>query len=96
MKNANNFTLREALQEFLHTYHLDDKLLEKQVIQSWGEVMGKMVKNHTTHLSIRRKVLYVKLDSAALRNELSYAREQILTALNKAVNATVINDVIIQ
>lgn len=70
--------------------------MEKQVIHSWGTVMGKMVENHTTHLCIRKKVLYVKLDSAALRSELSYAREQILTALNKEVNATVINDVIIK
>jgi predicted nucleic acid-binding Zn ribbon protein len=96
VKNTNHFTLREALQEFLHTYHLDEKLLEKQVIRSWGEVMGKMVGKHTVHLAIRRKVLYVKLDSAALRNELSYAREQILNALNHAVNATAIKDVIIQ
>ncbi len=96
MKNSNNFTLREALQEFLHSYHLEDKLLEKQVMQEWGNVMGTMVQNHTTHLYIRKKILYVKVDSAALRNELSYAREQILTALNKAVNATVINDVKIQ
>jgi len=89
-------TLGEAIKEFLSAYRLDEKLLEEKVIQSWGKVMGRMVKNHTTRLYIRNKKLYVKLDSAAIRNELSYSREKICNALNKEVNADVINDVVIQ
>ncbi|MBL7137492.1 MAG: DUF721 domain-containing protein [Bacteroidales bacterium] len=96
MKKANDFTLREAIQEFLNAYRLDDKLLEKQVIESWGNVMGKMVSNHTKDLYIRNKKLYVKVDSAALRNELSYTREKIRDVLNKTVQADVIKEVIIR
>lgn len=96
MKNANDFTLKEAIREFLSTYRLDDKLLEKQVIQSWPEVMGKMISNHTKDLYIRNRVLYVKVDSAPLRSELSFAREKICKAMNKAVKSDVINDVVIR
>lgn len=96
MKHANDFTLREAIQEFLNTYRLDDKLLEQQVIQSWPEVMGKLITNHTKDLYIRNKILYVRIDSAPLRNELSFAREKICKALNKTVNSVVIREVIIR
>ena len=96
MKRTNNLTLGEAIKEFLSTYKLDEKLLEEKVIQSWGKVMGKMVKNHTTRLHIKNKKLYVKLDSAAIRSELSFSREKICNALNKEVNADVITDVIIR
>ena len=95
MRKSNNYTLGEAIREFLNAYRLDDKLLERQVIQSWEQVMGKMVMKHTTRLSIRKKRLYVKIDSAALRNELNYAREKIKNALNKEVRADVISEVII-
>lgn len=96
MKQANDFTLKEAIREFLSTYRLDDKLLERQVIQLWPEVMGKLISNHTKDLYIRNKILYVKLDSAPLRSELSFAREKICKALNKAVNSDVIKEVVIR
>ncbi len=96
MKRSNDFTLREAIQEFLNAYRLDDKLLERKVVESWGAVMGKMVSNHTTDLYIRNKKLYVKVDSAALRSELSFAREKIRDVLNKEAKADVITDVVIR
>ena len=53
-----------------------------------------MVANHTKDLHIRNKVLFVKIDSAALRNELNYARETIIKSLNEEVHANVIEDVV--
>lgn len=96
IKQANDFTLKEAIQEFLNLYRLDDKLLEQQVIRAWPEVMGKLISNHTKDLYIRNKILYVKLDSAPLRNEMSFAREKICKALNRAVKSDVIRDVVIR
>lgn len=96
MKRFNDFTLREAIQEFLNTYRLDDKLQERRILESWGEVMGKLVSNHTTDLYIRNKKLFVKVDSAALRSELSYAREKIRDILNKEAKAVIITEVIIR
>jgi predicted nucleic acid-binding Zn ribbon protein len=96
VRRSNDYSLKEAIQEFLNTYRLEGKLEERKVIESWGSVMGKMVSNHTTDIYIRNKKLYVKVDSAALRSELSYAREKIRDVLNKEVNSEVITDVIIR
>ncbi len=95
MKHKGELSLKEAIGDFMKSYHLDEKLLQKQLIHSWDKVMGKMVANHTKKLTIRKKVLYVRIDSAALRNELSYSREKICKALNGEVKAEVITDVII-
>ncbi len=95
MKHKGGLTLREAIGDFMKSYHLDEKLLQKQVILSWEKVMGKMVAVHTQKLTIRKKVLYVRIDSAALRNELNFSREKIKKALNAEVKAEVIDDVII-
>jgi predicted nucleic acid-binding Zn ribbon protein len=95
LKREGGHTLKEAIGEFMKSYHLDEKLLQKQLILAWPKVTGRMVANHTEKLTIRKKVLYVKLDSAALRNELSFSREKILKALNNSVRAEVITDIII-
>lgn len=96
MRKANDFTLREAIHEFLNSYRLDEKMLEQKVLGSWGKIMGKMVSNHTTDIYIRNKKLFVRVDSAALRSELSYTREKIREVLNKEVGAEVIIEVIIR
>jgi len=89
-------SLKEVIGEFMKSYHLDEKMLEKQVILSWGKVMGKMIANHTEKLTIRKGVLYVKLNSAALRNELSFSKEKICKVLNDEVKAKVITEVVLQ
>lgn len=80
----------------LKAYRLDDRLAEKQLISSWEEVMGKMIAKHTTDISIRNKQLFVTLDSAALRNELSLAKTKIVQMLNKAAGKEVISEIVLR
>jgi predicted nucleic acid-binding Zn ribbon protein len=55
-----------------------------------------MIAKHTVQLRINKKVLYVEVDSAALRNELTYAREKLKKALNRKVKDNVIDEVVIR
>jgi predicted nucleic acid-binding Zn ribbon protein len=95
MRRANVSPLKEAIEEFLDRYRLRDKLNQAKVIQSWDKVVGEMVAKNTSQLHIRGKVLYVKVNSAALRNELLFARTKIMLALNKEVGVTVIEDIVL-
>lgn len=94
MYNSNNQSLGSAIKEFLQAYRLEEKFNQTKLIHSWEKVVGKMVANHTKDLHIRNKVLFVKIDSAALRNELNYSRETIIKSLNEEVHADVIEDVV--
>ncbi|MGA3014579.1 MAG: DUF721 domain-containing protein [Bacteroidales bacterium] len=94
MSRSNDQSLGDAIREFLHSYHLEDKLNETKVIQSWGKVTGPLVEKHTHGLYIRNRVLFVKVESAALRQELSYSRSKIVAALNKEVKSEVIEDIV--
>jgi predicted nucleic acid-binding Zn ribbon protein len=95
MKRSNDRSLGDAIKEFLQAYRLEDKLNETRLIAAWPTVMGKLIANHTMDLYIKNKILFVKLDSAALRSELTYAKEKIVKALNKEVNVDVIEDVVL-
>jgi predicted nucleic acid-binding Zn ribbon protein len=96
MSRSNDQSLGNAIREFLHSYHLEDKLNETKVIQSWGKVVGPMVEKHTHGLYIRNRILFVKVESAALRQELSYSRSKIIAALNKEVKSEVIEDLVLR
>jgi len=86
--------LRSAIEEFLKTFRLQDKLYETRVLHSWEKIVGTIVAKHTLKLSIRKKILYVKVDSAALRSELMFAREKIISGLNQEAGTSVIEDIV--
>jgi predicted nucleic acid-binding Zn ribbon protein len=92
----NEHSLKEAIEELLKAYKLDDKLQERRLIASWENVMGVMIAKHTKDLYIKHKQLFVTLDSAALRNELSLAKSKIIKMLNEEAGTEVINDVILK
>lgn len=94
MKRSNEQSLRSVIEEFLKTFRLQDKLNETKVLHSWEEIVGSMVAKHTQSLMIRKKILYVKVDSAALRSELMFAREKIISALNRKAGTSVVEDIV--
>jgi len=94
MRNSNEVTLKQAIEELLKTYRLDNKLLEVKLLTSWERQMGPMISRLTREIYINNKVLYVKLDSSVLREELSYGKQKIVDMLNKAAGKVVIEDVI--
>jgi hypothetical protein len=96
MTRSNDQSLGDAIREFLHSYHLEDKLNETKVIQSWGKIVGPMVEKHTHGLYINNRILFVKVDSAALRQELSFSRSKIVAALNSEVKSNVIEDIVLK
>jgi len=78
----------------LKSYKLDSKFTEAALVNSWEKVVGPMIAKHTVQLSVYKRKLYVKMDNAALRNELTYAREKIKTALNRQAGAQIIDELI--
>jgi predicted nucleic acid-binding Zn ribbon protein len=94
MSSNNEQPLDEAIQDFLNAYNLGSKLDEVKLINSWEDIVGKLVAKHTNNLYIRRKVLFVNLDSDALRAELSYSKSLLLQRLNEFVGKPLIKDIV--
>ena len=92
----NEQTLGTVIRELLVTLQIEDKLKETQMIASWEEIVGTMIVKHTKSLRVVKRVLHVEVDSAALRNELTYLREKIKKKLNKKAGDNLIDEVIIR
>lgn len=80
----------------MNQYGLSKRYKEFRMLQSWSEMMGPMVAKRTDDLFIRNGSLYVKLKSAALRNELGFEKQKIIRMLNEKAGQNIIDDIIFQ
>ena len=95
MEYFNVQSLGDLIREFIQRHKGADYLDEMQIINSWKDVVGPFIASHTMDLSIRNKMLFVRVDSDALRMELSYSKLVLLDNLNKQVGRDVITDIVL-
>jgi len=93
-RSSNQQPLKEAIDQFLNIYRLDKKLMEINIVSSWEKLMGKAIANHTKEIYIKNKILYLHLDSAALREELSYGKEKIISLLNTEAGQKTVESIV--
>ena len=92
MKKTNEILLKDAISAFLKDNNLESKLNETKIISAWEGVVGKLISRHTNQMYIRDRILFVKVDSAALREELTYQRSKLVKKLNLAAGVEAIDD----
>jgi len=94
MKRRNEYSLKEVIEQLVKAYRMEAKLDETQLMSSWDKVVGGIFAKHTEHLSIKNKILFVKMDSAVLRSELAMTRSKLTDMLNKECGKKVIEDIV--
>ena len=93
MKKSNEILLKDAIEAFLRENNLDTKLNETRLIGAWENVTGKLIARHTLQMYVKNSVLFVKVDAAALREELTYQKSKLVKKLNKVAGIDVIDDI---
>ena len=88
-------TVGELIQEFYELHKGPDYVDELKVINSWKKVVGPFIASHTIDLAIRNHMLYVRVDSDALRSELSYSKSLLLKNLNDLVGKDLITEIVL-
>ncbi len=84
--------LTEAIVGFLRETGLEQQVLEVQMEEIWPSVMGETVAKLTRSVEVKNGMLYVKVNSAALKTQLFENRFELVRKLNEAVGAQVIRD----
>ena len=95
MRAKNDVTIGQALDMMVDNLKLRSKLNESRIREGWVEVMGKPIAKYTSSVSLREGKLYIKIDSAALKQELNYSRGKIMDLFNKELGPNVVKDVVI-
>ncbi len=93
IRRSTEVLLKDAIDKFLKDFSLEDKLNETRLIGSWEKVAGKLIARHTKELFVKDQVLYIKADSAALKQELTYMKTKLIDKLNKEAGLLVIKEI---
>ena len=93
MRRSKGQPIGEVIKELLKNYEITSKFNEAHVITSWDKLMGPSVTKYTVKIEVEKRILFVKLSNAALKQELTYARQKIKKMLNDEVGEEVLLDV---
>lgn len=95
MRNKNNVTLKDALDNMVKDLKLKHGIDEVRIREGWARLMGAPISKYTREISLRKGRLYIKVDSAPLKQELSFSRDKIRELFNSELGEQVILDVVI-
>lgn len=95
MKGKNTFTLGEAIQKMVEELKLQPKIDEARIKDGWAKWMGAPIARYTSQVNFKNGKLYIKVESAVLRNELQFSRDKIKELFNNELGRAVINEVIV-
>lgn len=91
-----NSPIGDVLKEIIQVNKLQSGIDQISVQDAWINLMGNGVNSYTQNVALRGGILYVKLTSAVLRQELSYEKQKIITMINEELRRDVIKDVILR
>jgi len=96
VKRRNEQSLAEAIAYLIDGAGMREKMDELDIASWWDEVTGPMIARHTTAITLKRGRLLVRVDSAPLRQELTFMRVTIAERLNQRMGRAVVAEVVLQ
>ena len=96
MRRAIPTLIGDQLKELFSRPDIAAKIAEGELPETWRNVVGDAVANLTTQLQLNRRILYISVQSAIVRNELLYKRESLRQELNRRSRVPIIDSIIIK
>ncbi len=95
-RNNDILNLQDVLKDFVNENNLEKGLDKVQVRNAWAKLMGNGINNYTTAIELKNDILYVQLNSSALREELSYGKQKIIELINEELGKEIVNKIVLR
>ena len=92
-KKKNPVSVKNVIDKILLNKKLNNGLLEIRIKDAWKNVMGKNINTFTTNITLNKQIIFVKLSSAPLKNELVYRADTIVKLLNNELGQEKIKEI---
>ena len=96
MRNNRFSSLKDVLEDMIQEMRIGTKIKEMHIRKYWNREMGISITRNTKDLYFKEGILYVYLNSAALKQELFMARGKICKLLNEKIGSELITEIIIR
>lgn len=95
MKPTNNeYTFHDLLKLVFKNCDMTEQVDEINIIATYKDVVGDLITKLTQDIKVKNKTLYLKVSSAALRNELSYKKQDLINKINANLKTEAIHTII--
>ena len=91
MRRQNAEILGKILNQVMREEGLETPYNEYRLVEAWPEVVGPGIARFTASAEIRNRILFVRLTSSVVRQELFAGRASLVRRLNDHVGAQVID-----
>lgn len=86
--------LGEVLKEVINELGVQEKMDEARVVETWASVAGTKINSVTESVWMKGSTLYVKITSAAWRQELHMNRRKWRERLNGALESDLVDEIV--
>ena len=92
LKQANS--VKSIIQKMTSNKFFGDGLRKVFIKKIWLTVMGKNVSQYTENIYIKNNTLFLKINSSALKQELSYGKDKIIDNFNNEIGSDEIKKIV--
>lgn len=90
------YSVGDAIKLLMQKSGWKPKVTELTLRENWEEVVGKTIARYTRDINFYKGILTIYTDVAALKQELSMAKEQLINRINEYLQETAVTDIVIK
>lgn len=92
-REKNEETLEHVIDRLLKAYGLEEGYYAAAIVTHWEKMMGPAIARRTKEVKLQKGVLTIWIESASLRQELSYAKDKIAEKINVEMGKRLVKSV---
>lgn len=96
MRKSNQQKIGSVIKKLLKNQQLEYRLKELDLLDRCKEILGEKLMKFVNEISIKNEKITIKVNSAAVRNELFYQKSKIIKKINNQVEGSILKEIILK
>ena len=92
-RDENKQSLGQAIQKMIRDLGMEEKILSVKSEEIFVEMMGTYIMKYVESFQVKKRVLFLKIKTPELRNELMYGKSKIINHINSEIGKDYLLDV---
>ncbi len=92
-RKDNQLSLGDAIKHMISDLGMEDKILSVQIQEIFVEMMGNYIMKYVEKISVQKQILFIRMNSPELKNELQYGKSKIITHINEEIGKEYLKDI---
>lgn len=87
-------TVGNVINDLCRSWGIEKRLKEYNAISQWPQIVGDRIAKEARPLYVKGGKLFLYVEKAVWRNELTFMKKDIIQKMNRAVGAPLIRDIV--